>query len=89
MYGVKDLNSAAQVSTFLNTGKTFKANLFFLTRFSFKLVSCDNFLSENPIDLILLNSLKSLGKPFFEILISVSTISLICSRNQGSTFDSL
>jgi len=86
---VKDLNSAAHVSTFLNTGKTFKAILFLLTIFSFKLVSSDNFLSENPIDLILLNSLKFLGRPFLEILFSSSTISLICSKNQGSTFDNL
>ncbi len=86
---MKDLNSAAHVSTFLNTGRTFKASLFRLTIFSFKLVSWDNFLSENPNDLILLNSLKFLGRPFLEILFSSSTISLICSKNQGSTFDNL
>ena len=55
---MKDLNSAAQVSTFLKTGKIFKANLFFLITFSFKPDNWDNFLSENPIDLILLNSIK-------------------------------
>ena len=52
MYGVKDLNSAAQVSTFLKTGKTFKAVLFFLIKASEVFVSSDNFLSENPLDLI-------------------------------------
>ena len=57
IYGVKDLNSAAQVSTFLYTGKTFKAVLFDLTIFSFTLVNFESFLSEKPIDLILLNSL--------------------------------
>jgi hypothetical protein len=54
---VKDLNSAAQVSTFLKTGNTFNAVLFFLTISSEILVISDNFLSEKPIDLILLNSL--------------------------------
>lgn len=54
---MKDLNSEAQVSTFLNTGVTFKAILLFLIIFSDVFVSSDNFLSEKPIDLILLNSL--------------------------------
>jgi hypothetical protein len=47
---VKDLNSAAQVSTFLNTGKTLRAILFDLTTFSLSPVILDNFLSENPIE---------------------------------------
>ena len=34
MYGVNDLNSAAQVSTFLKTGNTFNADLLCLTIFS-------------------------------------------------------
>ena len=50
--GVNDLNSEAQVSTFLNTGKTFKDNLFFLTILSGIFDSSDNFLSEKPIDFI-------------------------------------
>ena len=36
-----------------------------------------NFLSEKPIDFILLNSLKFLDNPLLLILISLSTISLI------------
>jgi len=62
---VNDLNSAAQVSTFLNTGNILRAVLFCLTTFSDVFVSSDNFLSEKPIDLIRLNSLKSLGSPLF------------------------
>ena len=73
----------------MNTGKTFKANLFLLTIFSSNPDNWDNFLSENPIDLILLNSIKFLGKPFLVICFSASTISLICSKNQGSIFDNL
>ena len=57
MYGVKDLNSAAHVSTFLKTGNTLRALLFFLTIVSGIFVNSDNFLSEKPIDLILLNSI--------------------------------
>jgi hypothetical protein len=74
---VNDLNSAAQVSTFLNTGKTLRAVLFDLITFSFIPVILDNFLSENPMDLILLNSSKVLGRPFLFILLSSSTSSLI------------
>ena len=74
---MNDLNSAAQVSTFLNTGKTLRAVLFDLTTFSFIPVILANFLSENPIDLILLNSSKVLGRPFLLILFSSSTSSLI------------
>ena len=48
----------------------------------------DNFLSENPIDLILLNSWKVLGRPYFIILFSSSIISFIWFKNHGSTFDS-
>ena len=44
-------------------------------------------ISEKPIDLILLNSSKSFGKPLFLILFSLSTISLICSKNHGSILD--
>jgi hypothetical protein len=84
---VKDLNSAAQVSTFLNTGNILRAILLRLTASSEVLVSSDNFLSEKPIDFIRLNSLKSLGSPLFLILVSLSTISLICSKNQGSILD--
>ena len=54
---MKDLNSAAQVSTFLNTGSILRAVLFRLTTSSDVLVSSDNFLSEKPIDFIRLNSL--------------------------------
>ena len=86
---MNDLNSAAQVSTFLNTGKILRAVLFFLQCLQIIFVNSDNFLSENPIDLILLNALKSFGKPLFLILISFSTISLICSINQRSIFDKL
>jgi len=46
------LNSAAQVSTFLNTGKILRADLFFLTASSELFVSFDNLLSEKPIDLM-------------------------------------
>ena len=74
---MNDLNSAAQVSTFLKTGKTFKATLLDLTIFSFMPESLDNFLSEKPIDLILLNSLKFFGRPFSTIFCSSFTISLI------------
>ena len=81
------MNSAAQVSTFLNTGNILRAVLFRLTASSEVFVSSDNFLSENPIDFIRLNSLKSLGNPLFLILVSLSTISLICSKNQGSILD--
>ena len=52
-------------------------------------VNSDSFLSENPIDFILLNSAKSFGDLSFLIFISQSTISLICSKNQGSIFDNL
>ena len=67
MKGVKDLNSAAQVSTFLKTGKTLSATLLDLTIFSLIPVSFDNFLSEKPMDLILLNSLYVFGIPFLII----------------------
>src|SRR5210317_1001461 len=87
IYGVNDLNSAAQVSTFLNTGSILRAILLRLIISSEVFVSSDNFLSENPIDFIRLNSLKSLGNPLFLILVSLSTISFICSKNQGSIFD--
>ena len=53
------------------------------------LVNSESFLSENPIDFILLNSTKSLGSPLFLICASQSTISLICSINQGSILDKL
>ena len=86
---MKDLNSAAQVSTFLNTGKILRAVLFLLTISSDKFDNSANFLSEKPIDLILLNSPKFFGRPLFLILFSLSTISLICSRNHGSIFDNL
>ena len=65
------------MSTFLYTGKTFKAVLFDLTIFSFILVNFESFLSEKPIDLILLNSSKVLGSPFEISIFSSSTISLI------------
>ena len=84
---MKDLNSAAQVSTFLNTGSILRAILFRLTASSGVLVNSDSFLSEKPIDFIRLNSLKSLGSPLFLILFSLSTISLICSKNHGSILD--
>ena len=74
------MNSAAQVSTFLKTGNIFRAILLRLTISSEVFVSSDNFLSEKPIDFILLNSLKSLGNPLFLILVSLSTISLIWSK---------
>ena len=64
-------------------------SLFFLIISSDVFDNSDNFLSENPIDLILLNSIKFFGIPLFLILISVSTISFICSKNQGSIFDKL
>ena len=84
---MNDLNSAAQVSTFLNTGNILRAVLFCLTASSDVFVSSDSFLSEKPMDFILLNSLKFLGNPLFLILVSLSTISLICSKNQGSILD--
>ena len=84
---MKDLNSAAHVSTFLNTGKILRAVLFRLTTSSEVLVNSESFLSEKPIDLIRLNSLKSFGSPLFLILVSLSTISLICSKNHGSILD--
>ena len=62
---MKDLNSAAQVSTFLKTGKILSAVLFLLTISSEVLDNSESFLSEKPIDFILLNSAKSLGNPFF------------------------
>ena len=86
---MKDLNSAAQVSTFLNTGKTLRAILFDLTTFSFNPVILDIFWSENPIDLILLNSSKVLGRPFLLIVFSSSIISFIWFKNHPSTFDNL
>ena len=86
---MKDLNSAAQVSTFLNTGKTLRAILFDLTTFSLNPEILASFLSENPIDLTLLNSSKFRGRPYFLIKLSSSTSSLIWFRNQGSTLDSL
>ena len=89
MYGVKDLNSAAQVSTFLNTGKILSAVLFFLTMSSDKFDSSESFLSEKPIDLIWLKSSKFLGNPLILILISLSIISLIWFKNHGSIFDKL
>ena len=85
---MKDLNSAAQVSTFLYTGKILRAVLFCLILSSEVSVNSANFLSEKPIDFILFNSLKSFGNPLFLILISVSTISFICSKNHGSILDS-
>jgi len=53
------------------------------------LINSESFLSENPIDFILLNSTKSLGSPLLLICFSQSTISLICSKNQGSILDKL
>ena len=84
---MNDLNSAAQVSTFLKTGNILRAVLFRLTASSEFFVNSDNFLSEKPIDFIRLNSLKSYGNPLFLILVSLSTISLICSKNHGSILD--
>ena len=49
---MKDLNSAAQVSTFLNTGKILSAVLFLLTISSEVLDNSESFLSEKPIDFI-------------------------------------
>ena len=46
-------------------------------------------LSEKPIDFIWLKSSKFLGNPLFLILISLSIISLIWFKNQGSIFDKL
>ena len=51
---MNDLNSAAHVSTFLYTGITLSADLFLLTISSDVFDNSDNFLSENPIDFILL-----------------------------------
>ena len=65
------------------------ADLFFLTISSEVLANSESFLSENPIDFILLNSAKSLGSPLVFICVSQSTISLICSKNQGSILDKL
>ena len=65
---MNDLNSAAQVSTFLKTGKILRAVLFCLIISSDVLVNSANLLSENPIDFILLNSLKFLGIPLLLIL---------------------
>ena len=75
------------MSTFLKTGKILSAVLFRLTTSSEVSVNSESFLSEKPIDFIRLNSIKFLGKPFFLILISLSIISLICSKNHGSIFD--
>ena len=52
------MNSAAHVSTFLYTGSILSADLFFLTMSSGVFVNSESFLSENPIDFILLNSAK-------------------------------
>ena len=84
---MNDLNSAAQVSTFLNTGNILSAVLFRLTVSSEVFVSSDSFLSEKPIDFILLNSLNSLGNHLFLILVSLYTISLFCYKNNGSILD--
>ena len=65
---MKDLNSAAHVSTFLYTGKILSAVLFLLTISSEVFDNSESFLSENPIDLILLNSAKFLGSPFFLLM---------------------
>ena len=46
-------------------------------------------MSEKPIDLIQLNSVKFFGNPIFFIFISQSTISLIWPRNHGSILDNL
>ena len=46
-------------------------------------------MSEKPIDLILLNSVKFFGNPIFFKFISQSTISLIWPRNHGSILDNL
>ena len=86
---MKDLNSAAQVSTFLNTGNILSAVLFRLIASSEVFVNSDSFLSEKPIDLIRLNSLKPFGSPLFFNLVSLSTISFICSKNHGSIFDNV
>ena len=51
-------------------------------------VNFDNFLSEKPIDLILLNSLNDFGSPLFFKIFSSSTNSFIWLKNQGSIFDS-
>ena len=88
MYGVLASNSAAQVSILLKSGK-----ILFLTRIlkifsSLVLQSCDIFLSENPKDFILSNSLAFRGNPLFRVF-SVSTILFICPINQGSTFEDL
>ena len=57
---MKDLNSAAQVSTFLNTGKILRAVLFCLIISSEVFVNSANFLSEKPMDFILFNSFSSI-----------------------------
>jgi len=49
----------------------------------------DNFLSEKPIYLTLLNSSNDFGSPLLTILVSSSTNSLIWFKNQGSTLDNL
>ena len=61
----------------IKTGKTLRATLLDLTIFSLIPVSFDNFLSEKPMDLILLNSLYVFGIPFLIIFFSSSTRSLI------------
>ena len=50
-------------------------------------VNFDNFLSEKPIDLILLNSSNDFGSPLFFKIFSSSTNSFIWLKNQGSIFD--
>ena len=51
-------------------------------------VNFDNFLSEKPIDLILLNSPNDFGSPLFFKIFSSLTNSFIWLKNQGSIFDS-
>ena len=89
MYGVWDLNSAAQVSIFLNTGNTPNLSLSFLTCLTLTLVNSAILSSEKPIDFIWENSLDVFGKPFFSNFFSSLTNSDICSRNQGSILVSL
>ena len=71
------------MSTFLNTGNILSAVLFLLTVSSEVLVNSDSFLSEKPIDFILLNSLKFFGKPVFLIFFSPPTPGQIPGQKPG------
>ena len=67
MYGVWDLNSAAQVSIFLNTGNTPSLSLSFLTCLTLTSVNSAILSSEKPIDFIWENSSDVFGKPFIKL----------------------